>query len=182
MKPWRRLDRTEVTHAGFRTIVHKHFLMNDGKPMRADLDGNEGAEAVCVIALTPDRQVVIARQFRCGPERVLDDLPGGFVDHGETPRQAGERELLEEVGYKATQMEYVGWVYVDPWSNGVHHYFIAHDCERVSASNPEEFEEIETVLVSIRQLIDNAKAGQMTDAAGVLMAYDRLRELEDIII
>lgn len=180
MKPWQRLDATEVEQVGFRTIVQKQFLMNDGRVKRADIDGSEGMQAVCVIALTDDRQVVIARQFRCGPEKVLDDLPGGIVDPGESLEAAGKRELLEEVGYTVGELEYIGWVYIDPWHNGIHHYYIAHNCQPAPSNNPEEDEEIETVLMSIAQLLDNAKTGKMTDAAGVLLAYDRLRELEEI--
>lgn len=178
MKPWRRLEQTRVTQAGFRTVVHKQFEMNNGTIMHADVDAEEGMQGVCVIAVTPDKQVVIARQFRCGPEQILDELPGGLVDDGETPEQAGKRELLEEVGYAAAQFEYIGWIYVNPWHNGIHHYYLAYDCDPVAANNPEEFEEIEVVKISIDQLINNARTGNMTDAAGVLLAYDRLIELE----
>ena len=60
---------------------------------------NEGP-STAVFALTTSNQVILARQFRPGPNAVLDELPGGAIEGGETPEQAGERELLEETGYR----------------------------------------------------------------------------------
>ena len=57
------------------------------------------ADAVTVIALTPDDSVVLVRQFRAGSARDSLEPPGGLLEPGEDPREAGPRELLEETGY-----------------------------------------------------------------------------------
>ena len=47
----------------------------------SDWDIHEpGFTTVAVLALTPDERVVLTRQFRPGPGRVVFDLPGGIVD------------------------------------------------------------------------------------------------------
>ena len=179
MQAWKRIDDgSDKTKAGFRTIVHKQFAMNNGAIMHADVVGSHGASAACVIALTKDNKVVIAKQFRCGPEKVLYEMPGGIVDPGETPEIAAQRELREEVGYESTNFEYLGAAYVNAWDNMVHHYYLARDAYSVGASNPEEFEEVEIEEISIAEFIDNALHARMTDAQGVLLAYDTLKELE----
>ena len=179
MQAWKRIDNgSDKTKAGFRTIVHKQFAMNNGGVMHADVVGSHGASAACVIALTKDNKVVIAKQFRCGPEKILHEMPGGIVDPGETPEIAAQRELREEVGYESKNFEYIGIAYVNAWDNMVHHYFLARDAYSIGASNPEEFEEIEIEEISISEFIDNALNARMTDAQGVLLAYDTLKELE----
>ncbi len=179
MQKWQRLDDgADLEKVGFRTVVHKKFRLNDGKLMTADITSPEGNAAAGIIALTPDNKIVIARQFRCGPEEIMDEIPGGLVDPGETPEQAARRELAEEVGFEADDVEYLGKAYVNAWDNMVHHYFFARDCYQIASSNPEEYEEIEVDEISITQFITNAKQGRMTDVQAVLLAYDKLNELE----
>ena len=56
-------------------------------------------DGVHVVALTPDDQVVMVRQFRAGLHRDSLETPGGLVEDGEDPCTARRRELLEETGY-----------------------------------------------------------------------------------
>ncbi|MGA2118427.1 MAG: NUDIX hydrolase [Bryobacteraceae bacterium] len=65
------------------------------------------------IALTADRRVVMVRQYRPAVERYTLELPSGLVDPGETPEQAMRRELLEETGYEAGELEPLGTMIPD---------------------------------------------------------------------
>lgn len=55
---------------------------------------------VQVVALTPEKQLLLVQQYRFGNRTFTHELPGGAIEPGETPLEAGERELLEETGYK----------------------------------------------------------------------------------
>ena len=179
MKVWRRLDDgSDVTHAGYRDIVHKRFRMNNGREIKADIAASSAMEAAGVIALTKDNEVIVATQYRCGPEKNMHEMPGGAVDPGETPEQAARRELREEVGYKADELEYLGCAYPSAWETMTHHYYLAKNCQYVGPNSPEEYEEIEVNKPTIKDFIANAKNAKMTDAQGVFLAYDILKELE----
>ncbi len=95
MKEWRRIEPTTVTKVAWRTIVTKTFIMPSGNKVEYGTFWPEGQEFAGIIPLTKDNKVVISRQYRAGPERVLEELPGGFVDKGETSQAVAERELLE---------------------------------------------------------------------------------------
>ena len=58
------------------------------------------ADAVHVVALTTDRQLILVRQFRAGSGRDSLETPGGLLEPGEDVGEAGARELLEETGYR----------------------------------------------------------------------------------
>jgi ADP-ribose pyrophosphatase len=180
MIPWQHLDKDEEHRIGLHwTITHKQYRMNNGAVMNAYVSGMNHHDGAAVIALTPENRVIIARQFRCGPEKIMDELPGGLIDAGETPEQAVLRELREEVGYTSDDIVYLGYVYSNAWSTTKHHYFLARNCYTLDSNNPEEFEEIEVDIVTIAALFDNAKSGAMTDTPGIMLAYDMLKELEE---
>jgi 8-oxo-dGTP pyrophosphatase MutT (NUDIX family) len=54
--------------------------------------------SVCALAITEEGKVLMAKQYRHPIGESIVELPGGFVDKGEEPSVAIERELLEETG------------------------------------------------------------------------------------
>ncbi|MFO0951137.1 MAG: NUDIX hydrolase [Isosphaeraceae bacterium] len=72
------------------------------------------ASAVHVIAVTPDDRVVLVRQFRAGSGRDSLETPGGLLEPGEDPCEAGTRELLEETGYAGDPAVLVSTVWSNP--------------------------------------------------------------------
>jgi 8-oxo-dGTP pyrophosphatase MutT (NUDIX family) len=72
------------------------------------------ADAVHVVALTPNDEVLLVRQFRAGSGRDSLEIPGGLVDPGEDPCTAGARELLEETGYAGDPPEFLSTLWSVP--------------------------------------------------------------------
>lgn len=65
--------------------------------------------AVGILAITPERELILVEQFRIPMQRQVIEVPAGLV--GDEPEFAGEslaatagRELLEETGYRAGSM------------------------------------------------------------------------------
>lgn len=177
MEAWKRKEPTTVTKVGWRTIVTKTFEMPDGSVAEFQTKDGERGHCVATIALTKRNEVIVARQFRPGPEKIMDELPGGGAEEGEDFKAAAERELIEETGYKAQEMIPVGDVYKDAYTNTIWHYFLATGCEKNSGQQLDVDEHITCELISIAQLFDNARSGKMTDVEAVFLAVDNLYEL-----
>ena len=69
---------------------------------------------VNVIALTPERQLVMIEQFRVGSNTVELEIPGGLMDAGESPVAAAVRELREETGYEGENARVLGKIFPNP--------------------------------------------------------------------
>jgi ADP-ribose pyrophosphatase len=170
MQPWPRLGE-EVAHHGDRTMVRRRYRRPDGG--EAGFDITLHGETASVLALTNDGRVVLTRQFRPGPERVLLDLPGGFVDDGEDPTAAAARELREETGY-AGDVRPAGRTTPNPYSTEVRHIFVATGCRRVEEPSTDVNEDVEVVLVSVAELRDLVRTDRLTVVDGTYLALDAL--------
>lgn len=179
MVQWRRVGEATSQKVGWRTIVRKRYVFPNGQEYDFDVLGPEGEQAAAVLALTPDNRIVISEQYRAGPDKSMDELPGGIVDPGETPEAAATRELLEESGYRAKRLEYLGVAYPEAYLHMKSHYFIGYDCEKVSEPQYESTEYIEVKTVSIDEFLEAARSGGTTNVAAAFLAYDILMKLKE---
>jgi ADP-ribose pyrophosphatase len=179
MKSWKRIEPTIVTKIDYHNVVVKTFELPDGNIATRACFLSEGSRAGGVIALTKDNKVIVARQFRPGLEKIMNEIPGGGVEPSENPEDAVRRELLEETGYTAGIMQYLGEFGRDAYVNGRWSYYLALDCEKQQDQQLDHDEFVEIVLLDIDAFLENAKNGNMTDPFAVLAAYDTLKEIQE---
>ena len=173
MEPWPRTAE-EIVYKGDRTMARRTYRRPDGEATGYDVTLH--GPGVSVLALTDDDRVVLTRQFRPGPERVMIDIPSGFVDDGEDPAEAAARELAEETGYEGT-LSAVGRTTPNGYSTEVRHIFVAHACRRVRDQTTAPDEDIEVFLASIDELRRLLRDDQLTVVDGTYLALDALGRL-----
>ena len=123
----------------------------------------ESHDWVNVIPMTDDGEVVLIRQFRFGIEEVTLEIPGGIVEPELTPLAAGQKELLEETGFKSDQWEYLGCVHPNPaFLNNRCHSFLAKGVIKIADVTPEESEEFEVLQVPYAEINYLIKNGGIT--------------------
>jgi ADP-ribose pyrophosphatase len=178
MQPWRRIEPTIVTKIDYQNVIIKTFKLPNGELATRAVFGAEDARAAGVIAVTKDNKVIVGHQFRPGPQKVMIEIPGGYVDKDEDPEKAAVRELLEESGYAAGNVTALGAFSRDAYAAGTWYYYLATECQLASHQALDNDEFIDLELMTIEDFIDNAKKGNMTDPFAVLAAYDQLQELQ----
>ncbi len=181
VKPWIRIDPTSVNTFAFRTTASKTFKLPDGQVVKFGTFHDEEEINIATIAITSDLKVLVYRQFRPGPEQIMDELPGGGSTKGYDPKKEATRELEEETGYKPGKMKFLGKLNYDAYSNTWRYYYLATDCiPNKSGQNLEPNEKFGNLeKISVDQLIANAKSGKMTDSGAILLAYDILLKLKE---
>jgi ADP-ribose pyrophosphatase len=123
----------------------------------------ESNDWVNVIPLTEAGEVILIRQFRFGTEEVTLEIPGGIVEPGHTPLQAGQNELLEETGFHSDQWDYLGFVRPNPaFLNNRCHSFLARGVKKVAQIRLEESEEIEMLKVPYAEIKTLIEKGAIT--------------------
>jgi ADP-ribose pyrophosphatase len=173
IEPWQELERTRVFD-NFRRVDEVQFQLPNG-PKGPFYIAKSGRIA-CVLALTDDNQVILARQFRPGPMRIFNELPGGGVDAGEEPAAAAARELLEETGY-AGELEYVITLHGSAYTSKEHHVYVGRHCRQVSTPHPDPTEQIEVVLLSLSEFRQQLRTGELGDIDAAYLALDHLQLL-----
>ncbi len=139
------------------------------------------AGAVMIVALDNDHNVMLIREYSAGTESYELSLPKGLIEHGETVFDAANRELKEETGFGAENIQFLTEMTVSP---GYMSYRIqvvlAMDLysEKLEGDEPEP---IEVIPTSLEQAIYLANSDEITEAraiAALYMARDRIKQTE----
>jgi ADP-ribose pyrophosphatase len=171
VKTWELISREPVTRNGWRDLERVVFRRPDGS--EADFFIKIEFPSAVVLALTKDREVIVARQFRPGPNAIAGELPGGAIDEGETPVQAAERELLEETGYRGI-VRHTAVVLDCAYSTKRLHCVIITDCEKVAGQALDDGEFIEVVLMPLPEFREHLRSGMITDMEAAYLGLDLL--------
>jgi len=149
MQPWETQSSAVVADYGiFR--VRKDHCRSPRTQRTHDFWVLETTDWVNVVALTPDEQVVLVRQYRFGSQRATLEIAGGTVDPGEDPVDAAARELREETGYVPESVILLGAVEPNPAiQNNRCFTALALGCRPVFA---QELDEREDIVVETRPL------------------------------
>ena len=108
---------------------------------------------VNVVALTHDNLIVLIRQFRYGSRKMEIEIPGGMVDQGEAPLEAGCRELLEETGYVGSNARIIGRVCPNPAIQRNYCYTVlVENAVRKQEVKLDEMEDIESFLAPVDEV------------------------------
>jgi ADP-ribose pyrophosphatase len=156
---WKKI-KEEPYRAGWRKMIKKTFTLLNGT--EADYDIKDEGRTICGLVLTTENKVLLMKVFRPGPEKVLMEMPGGFINKGEEPIGAAKRELLEETGYTG-DFELVGNYLDDAYSNCVRYCYVAKNCKKVQEPKWEEDEECELVELNLEDFRAHLRSGQLTD-------------------
>ncbi len=107
------LDNAATVFDGARFTVRALELdRRDGGVMRREVV--VPSDAVVILPLLDERTVVMIRNERFAVGQTLWELPAGTIEAGEDPDACAARELVEETGYAAGEIERLTSFYPSP--------------------------------------------------------------------
>jgi ADP-ribose pyrophosphatase len=157
-----KISSEQVYKGSFLSILRDTVLLPNGKQATREYVVHPGA--VVVIALLDDGRVVLERQHRYPVGRVMVEFPAGKLDTGENPQYCGQRELLEETGYTATQWAYAGPMHLAiAYSDEVLHIYFAKGLT-LGERKLDEGESLDVFTATPGELLAMCGQGFVTDA------------------
>lgn len=144
----------------------EEILLPDGRKTLHETVEHRGA--ACAIPLLPNDRVVLVKQFRHATGETIYEIPAGRVEEGEEPRECIERELMEEIGYRAGKLELLAFYYVSPgFSNEMIHVFRATELKE-EKQDTQEHEPLEVVTLSLSDAMEMIREGKIKDGKTIL--------------
>ncbi len=170
------LLKSEIVYPGRAFTVRRDTLrLPDNREHTFDIVVHIGS--VIILPLDGEGQLLFVRQYRHAAGTDLLELPAGTLDEGETPETCARREVREETGMAAGNMEHLGGFYLAPgYSTEYMHVYLATDLK----FDPLQADEDEFLSVERFPLSDAIKMferGEIQDAksiAAILLAHRQL--------
>ena len=137
----------------------------------------ESADWVQVVAFDTEDRILLTRQYRHGAGIVSTEIPCGVMEQGESAAQAAARELLEETGCAAENLEALAVMSPNParYSNRIHS-FIATHTRPIQQQQLDETEEIDFEFLSIPAVLELIDSGSFAQALQVGTLFLALRK------
>lgn len=101
---FRRLKRELVYEGAIIDFYKDTVQVPNGNVVKWDFIGHKGAAAV--VPVREDGKILMVRQYRNALDRYTLEIPAGGLNGADEPtRDAAERELEEETGYRSKELE-----------------------------------------------------------------------------
>lgn len=166
----------EVVFTGRKFRVEaQQVTLADGAAFRMEVIRHPGAAVI--LPLLPDGRILFIDQLRRSIGRRLLELPAGTLDDGEDPAECARRELAEETGYVAGEIQPLVDFYSTP---GIcDERMIVFVATRLTAgpAAPEPQEDIRICPMEYEEALRATRNGRIRDAKSLvgLLYFDRFR-------
>lgn len=166
-----RLFKVESLHLKFSNGVERVY-----ERMR-----NSGRGAVMLVPMLDDHTILLIREYSAGTHSYELGFPKGLIDPGENAMEAGNRELMEEVGYGAKRLTSLKQVSLAPGYFGSRmDILLAQDLypEQREGDEPEPLDVVPWPLAQIDQLMARSDFSEARSICGLFLLQDWLNKKE----
>ena len=170
-----------IASGGMLTVKRDQVKLPNGHQSQREYVEHPGA--VVVLPLLDNGNVILEKQFRYPLHQVFIELPAGKIDAGEDVLVTGQRELLEETGYSASEWIKLGLQHpCIGYSNEVIHMYLARGLN-LGEHQPDEDEALIVFEASFADCLTMIQTGKITDAKTIvaLLLTEKYLQQESVV-
>jgi ADP-ribose pyrophosphatase len=167
-----------IASGGLLTVKRDQVRLPSGNTSQREYVLHPGA--VVVVPLLNNGNVILERQFRYPLNSVFIELPAGKIDAGEDILVTGQRELLEETGYSASDWIKLGAQHpCIGYSNEIIHMYLARGLS-AGAHQRDEDEHLQVFEAPFEQCLNMIQTGEITDGKTIVALYSAEKYLQQL--
>lgn len=166
-----KIIKEELIYKGsFLDIVNVDVTLPDGKNASRDIVKHPGATAI--IAFLDEENIILVEQFRLALKRTMLEIPAGKLNKNEEIIECARRELQEETGYMAKNLEYLGCLATAPgFCDELIYLYKATDLS-LGEKNEDEDEFTNVKIMNIAKVKELIRKGEIIDGKTIsIFAY-----------
>jgi ADP-ribose pyrophosphatase len=172
--------RSEIVYQGRVFDVRRDQVrLPNGRLSTLDIVDHPGA--VTLLPLDSEGRLWLVRQYRHSVGMDLLELPAGAMEEGEPPEACAYREVREEIGMSAGQLQKIGQFFLAPgYSTEYMYIFLATDLQSDPLdADEDEFLSVETIPV--QEVYRLAETGVIQDSKTLAALFLARPQLESYL-
>jgi len=166
------LSRKLVAQSRLLKIEAVDLRFSNGEQRQFERMQGSGRGAVMVVPFIDDETMILIREYAAGMHEYQLGFPKGLIDPGESPEEAAQRELKEEIGFGCESLERLTEVTMAPqFFQAKMTLFVANNLypEQLPGDEPEPLEKVHWKLADIDQLLAQPDFTEARSLTALLM-------------
>ena len=164
--PWVNLYVDKVIFPDGRLIEKHHYLHYD-------------RQSVGIVIENDEDEILLIQSYRYVTNSIEWEIPAGRIEEGETPQEAGKREVLEETGYTVTEPSII---YTFNPANGMSDaVFNIVKCKAISSVDDFDKNEVKGLkwltITNIKEMISDNQIKCGPSLIGLLLTLSGIGEI-----
>ena len=167
---------------GWKIDSSKHVHSNNFIQVYEDVINIGGTEKIytrikrknysTVVPFISKDQIMVIKSYRHLINSIQIEVPSGYIEPGEEPKEAAVRELREETGYKAKKIIDIGSYTLDYTMFDQKGYlFVAYDLEYEGLQQLGTMELIEPAFMTVKEVLKLLSEGKILNASSIVAFY-----------
>ncbi|HEY5601697.1 MAG TPA: ADP compounds hydrolase NudE [Gammaproteobacteria bacterium] len=176
-KPPQLIAKKTLVKTRVFTIEQLQLQFENGVEVEYERIVSSSAGAVLIVPQLDSETIILIREYCAGTQRYEIAFPKGRVEKGESLLASANREMMEEIGFGARQLEHVKSMTVSPgYMSHQTHIVYATDLylQKLDGDEPEPIEVLYWNLNKLDDLIRNEEFTEARSIAALYLLENRL--------
>ena len=131
----------------------------DDKILKYEIISGNGQGAVLIVPILGD-EIIFIKEYAAAVDDYMITFPKGKIDKDESMYEAANRELQEEIGYKANDVKFIKKIHLAPgYINHVTYIMFAQNLQssNLPGDEPEVIEQIRVNKTELKKFLETSE-------------------------